>query len=86
MGSDRKPVPGNYGYTASAASTVTADCWTGQTVEVLGPAYEPGRPQEILRWQDKLADRKQRLAYLLTADRYWYAPESFGSEKRKNPA
>jgi hypothetical protein len=65
--------------------TVTLESWTGEKVEVLGADYEPGRPDVILRWQDKLADRKQRLAYLRTADRYWYA-ESFGSEKRKNPA
>lgn len=66
--------------------TVTLPCWNGQNVEVLGPDYEAGRPEQILRWEDKLADRKQRLAYLLTADRYWYATEGFGSEKRKNPA
>lgn len=65
--------------------TVTLESWTGEKVEVLDADYEPGRPDGILRWQDKLADRKQRLAYLLTADRYWYA-ESYGSEKRKNPA
>jgi hypothetical protein len=66
--------------------TVTLDCWNGTKVDVLGPNYEPGRPEKILTWEDKLADRKQRLAYLLTADRYWYASEGFGSEKRKNPA
>jgi hypothetical protein len=64
---------------------VTLESCTGEKVEVLDADYEPGRPEKILSWQDKLADRKQRLAYLLTADRYWYA-ESYGSEKRKNPA
>ena len=71
---------------SSDKNKVTEVCWTGESVEVLGPEYEQGRPQKILRWQDKLGDRKQRLAYLMTADRYWYAPEGFGSEKRKTPA
>jgi hypothetical protein len=66
--------------------TVTLDSWNGEKVEVLGADYEPGTPDGILRWEDKLADRKQRLAYVVTADRYWYAKEGFGSEKRKNPA
>jgi hypothetical protein len=67
-------------------NTVTLESWTGEKVEVLGASYEPGRPDQILRWEDKLGDRKQRLAYLVTADRYWHAPEGYGSEKRKNPA
>lgn len=66
--------------------TVTVECWNGDKVQVIGPNYVEGRPEQITRWEDKLRDRKQRLAYLMTADRYWYAPEGFGSEKRKNPA
>jgi len=67
-------------------TTVTMESWTGEKVEVLGADYEAGKPDQILRWEDKLGDRKQRLAYVETADRYWYAKEGFGSEKRKNPA
>jgi hypothetical protein len=59
-------------------------------VEVLGPTYEPGKPQgeEMGRWRQKLSSRNEKLKYLRTGDRYFYSPagEAFGSEKRKNPA
>ncbi len=59
---------------------------TGEDVEVLAANYEEGKPDVIDHWQSKLRDRKEMLDYLVTADRYWYAEEGFGSEKRKNPA
>jgi hypothetical protein len=59
---------------------------TGEDVEVLAASYEEGKPDKIDHWQAKLRDRKEMLDYLMTADRYWYAEEGFGSEKRKNPA
>ncbi len=57
-------------------------------VQVLGPTYEKGKPEdkEMGRWRQKLESRAERLKYLETAERYWYAKEAFGSEKRKTPA
>jgi len=60
----------------------------GEEVEILGETYEEGKPEpgDKITWRDKLGDRAQRLAYIKTAERYWYGGEGFGSEKRKNPA
>ena len=57
-------------------------------VEVLGPTFEPGRPEgeEMGRWRQKLASRADQLRYLESAERYWFSKDWFGSEKRKNPA
>jgi hypothetical protein len=57
-------------------------------VEVLGATYEPGKPgaQTEGRWRQKMGSRQDKLKYLQTAERYFYAKEGFGSEKRKNPA
>jgi len=57
-------------------------------VEVLGATYEAGKPagEDMGRWRQKLASREEKLQYLRTGERYWYSRESFGSEKRKNPA
>jgi len=56
--------------------------------EVLGETYEEGKPEskEAGRWRQKLSTRQEKLKYLQTAERYWYAKEGFGSEKRKTPA
>jgi len=56
--------------------------------EVLGETYEPGKPEskEGGSWRQKLSTRQDKLKYLQTAERYWYAKEGFGSEKRKTPA
>ncbi|NCO33225.1 MAG: hypothetical protein AUJ92_05980 [Armatimonadetes bacterium CG2_30_59_28] len=58
------------------------------TVEVLGPTYEPGKPNPEGEgdWEKKLTTQEAMLGYIRTADRYWYAEESYGSEKRKDPA
>ena len=58
------------------------------SVEVLGPTYEPGKPQgeDAGRWRQKLETREQKLRYLENAERYFYDKEGFGSEKRKRPA
>ncbi len=66
--------------------TVTKKSHSGEEVEVLGADYKEGKPDQIDRWVAKLRTRKEMLAYLETADRYWYAKEGFGSEKRKDPA
>ncbi|MBI5529782.1 MAG: hypothetical protein HY897_25945 [Deltaproteobacteria bacterium] len=58
----------------------------GQDVDILGPTYEPGKPQGPELWRGKLGDRKQMLAYLKSAERYWFSDDWFGSEKRKKKA
>ena len=57
-------------------------------VEILGETYEKGKPQgeDLGRWRQKLASRDEKLKYLETGERYWYAEEGYGSERRKNPA
>ena len=57
-------------------------------VEVLGATFEEGKPEgETMGiWRQKLELREEKLKYLQTGERYWYGKESFGSEKRKNPA
>ena len=59
-----------------------------EKIEVLGPTYEPGKPEgeEMGRWRQKLESREERLKYLQTGERYWYSKDWFGSEKRKTPA
>lgn len=57
-------------------------------VEILGETYEQGKPEgeQMGRWRQKFTSREEKLRYLRTGERYWYATDSFGSEKRKNPA
>ena len=59
-----------------------------ETVEVLGATFEEGKPEgsEPGQWRQKMASRAEKIKYLETAERYWYAKESYGSEKRKKPA
>jgi hypothetical protein len=59
---------------------------TGEDVEVIGPNYEAGRPEGKGEWRDRMANRGEMLKYLETGERYWYAKEGYGSEKRKTPA
>ncbi|MBW2145583.1 MAG: hypothetical protein JRG73_14365 [Deltaproteobacteria bacterium] len=59
---------------------------TGQGVEILGPTYEPGKPDQPFRWREKLKNREHRLRYLQNAERYWYSKDWYGSEKRKTEA
>ena len=54
--------------------------------EILGTTYEKGQPGNALDWRKKFANREQMLAYLETGERYFYAKEGFGSEKRNKPA
>ena len=54
--------------------------------EILGSTYESGQPEKPLEWRKKFSNREQMLAYLKTGERYFYAKEGFGSEKRKKPA
>ncbi len=59
-----------------------------EKVEVLGATFEEGKPEgeDVGTWRYKLGSREEKLKYLQTAERYWYAEEWFGSEKRKTPA
>ena len=59
-----------------------------EEVEVLGATFEEGKPEgeEAGKWRQKLESREERLKYLQSAERYWYSPEWYGSEKRKKPA
>ena len=59
-----------------------------EKVEVLGATYEPGEPEgeEPGKWRQKLETREDKLKYLQNGERYWFADEWYGSEKRKNPA
>ena len=56
--------------------------------EVLEATFEEGKPEgeELGKWRQKLVSRQEKLKYLQTAERYWYAEDWYGSEKRKNPA
>ena len=58
----------------------------GKKVKVLGPTYEPGKPEGRADWTDELGTSEERLGYLRTALRYWYSTDWFGSEKRKQEA
>ena len=59
-----------------------------EEVEVLGATFEEGIPsgEELGKWRQKLDNREEKLKYLQSGERYWYGEESYGSEKRKNPA
>jgi hypothetical protein len=58
----------------------------GKKVKVLGPTFEKGQPDKAENWRQKLASREDKLAYLMTGERYWFSADWFGSEKRKTPA
>jgi hypothetical protein len=59
-----------------------------EKVEMLGATYEAGKPEgeDMGKWRQKLAERREKLKYLQTGERYWYGEDWYGSEKRKNPA
>ena len=54
--------------------------------KVLGPTYEPGKPEGPANWRHKLQSREDMLKYLRSGERYWYSDDWFGSEKRRSPA
>lgn len=60
--------------------------FSGETVKVIGPDYEAGTPQKAHVWRGKIRGREEMLKYLQSGERYWYGKDSYGSEKRKNPA
>lgn len=58
----------------------------GKKVKVLGPTYDPGKPERSADWKEKLQTSDDRMNYLRTALRYWYSTDWFGSERRKQEA
>ena len=54
--------------------------------EVLEANFDAGKPDAPDTWREKLDDRKKKLKYLETGERYWYAEEGFGSERRRTKA
>ena len=54
--------------------------------EVVGEAYDPGKPAAPDRWRAKLRTRGEMLRYLRSGERYWYGSEWYGSERRKTKA
>ncbi len=60
--------------------------FSGETLKVVGPEYEPGTPPKPHTWRKKIQGREEMLKYLRSGERYWYNQEWYGSEKRKNPA
>jgi len=60
----------------------------GKKAGVLEETFEKGKPEgeELGKWRQKLATRREKLKYLQSAERYWYSEDWYGSEKRKNPA
>ena len=58
----------------------------GTNVEVLGATYDEGEPEGPERWRSKMRDRKEMLAYLKSAERYWFSDDAYGSERRKTKA
>ena len=57
----------------------------GSKVKILGETYEEGKPDAPGMWRNRMSTREEELKYLKFGERYW-AGESFGSEKRKQPA
>lgn len=60
--------------------------FSGREVELVGPGYAQGVPEEKADWRQKLRERQDMIQYLKTGMRYWYAADAYGSEKRKTPA
>ncbi len=55
--------------------------------EVLEPDFDDGKPEKPDQWRTKLKTEQARmLKYLETGERYWYAEEGYGSERRKTKA
>jgi hypothetical protein len=59
-----------------------------EEVEILGSTFEEGKPsgENMGKWSQKLTSRAETLKYLQTGQRYFFSNDSFGSERRKNPA
>jgi len=66
-----------------AEKFIKKESFDGKEVEILAGGYEPGKPTEKGLWRHKLIDREGMLKYLQYGERYWYANEWYGSEKRK---
>ncbi len=60
--------------------------FNGEKVQVVGPEYDAGVPENAYHWRQRLQNRAQMLSYLQNGEGYWYSKEWYGSERRKNPA
>lgn len=71
-----------------AENTIKRKSQNGEEVDILGPTYEAGAPEEFGHWRHKLGSRDRQLGYLKNGERYWFRPlkEWFGSERRRTPA
>jgi len=64
----------------------------GKKVKILMPQYVEGPEKDRYQWRTNInivnvgEETNPVKRYLTTAERYFYAKEWFGSEKRKNPA
>ena len=56
--------------------------------EVLEAEFDEGKPDKKPdQWRTKLkTDKARMLKYLETGERYWYAEEGYGSERRRTKA
>jgi hypothetical protein len=62
--------------------------FAGNKVQVLAESYEPGAPEikgagEERGWRGHFTDRNQIIRYLKNGERYWYASDWYGSEKKR---
>ena len=57
-----------------------------QEQKILGPTYEPGKPEVSHNWRRKLENREEMMRYLKAGERHWFGEEGYGSERRKTPA
>jgi hypothetical protein len=64
----------------------------GTKVKILLPTYAEGPEEDSFQWRKNInivnvgEESLPIKRYLTTAERYFYAKEGFGSEKRKTPA
>lgn len=54
--------------------------------EVLEANFEEGKPTSPDQWRAKIKTRGDMMKYLKSGERYWYAEEGFGSERRRTKA
>lgn len=68
-----------------AETRIKKQKFDGTEVEIVGETYDGGLPDGPDKWRGKMGDFDNMISYIKTAQRYYYG-ESYGSEKRKNPA
>lgn len=71
-----------------AYNTIEKEDYSGKKVKVLNGTYETGTPETIgvgekPGWRGHFATKEEMLRYLQNGERYWYAKEWYGSEKKR---